>query len=244
MVVIVAAMSRPLPHGDPTHLGPFQVTARLSETPAGITFLGVDGQGRQVSVAVLTRAAAGDAAARDRFRAAIVGADRDATAPVVAAEPDGPTPWVATVHEPNAPGAERFLDPVLLTGASRGRWAGRLRGPQFQPYWMGSGSREPAVAAPPSYGPAGDADRPVERGLVAAILMLAALLAVLLLLLSMLFACQPEPPPPSPTFFPSPTFEQPTPSPVEPTPSPSRTLTGSPTPEPSGVDGDDPGGSA
>jgi hypothetical protein len=247
MVVIVAAMSRPLPHGDPTHLGPFELTARLSETPAGIIYLGHDGQGRQVSVTVLTRGAAGDPAARDRFRAAIVSAERDGTTPVVAAEPDGSTPWVATAYEAGAQDAERFLDSVLLTGTFWGRagraWTGRLRGPQFQPHWMGS--REPAVAAPPSYGPADDIDPPAERGLLAAILMLAALLAVLFLLLSMLFACQPEPPPPTPTIFPSPTFEEPTPPPTTPSPSstPTRTRTGSPTPAPSGSGGPD-GGSA
>jgi hypothetical protein len=235
MVVIVAAMSRPLPYGDPAHLGPFRLTARLGETAAGITYLGVDGEGRQVSVAVLTRGAAGDAAARDRFRAAIRAADPAGAAAVIAAEPDGPAPWVATAYEPDVPGAERFLDSVLFTGAFRGHWPGRRRGPQFQPYWSGSGSREPALATPPSYGPADDIDPPVERGFVAAILMLAALLAVLLLLLSTLFACQPDPPPaPTPTFFPSPTFEEPTPTP--PSRSPSRTPTRSPTPDSSGSD--------
>jgi hypothetical protein len=71
----------------------------LSQTPAGITYLGTDPAGRQVCVAVMTRGAAEDAAARDRFRAAIIGADPGHPVPVLAAEPDGPAPWVATAYD-------------------------------------------------------------------------------------------------------------------------------------------------
>ncbi|MFC6937390.1 hypothetical protein ACFQHO_48705 [Actinomadura yumaensis] len=156
-------MSRPLPPGDPAQLGPFRLSARLSETPAGIVYLGVDGAGRRASVAVLTRGAAGDAAARDRFRAAIAaavprtGREPDVgpgdPAPVVAALLEGPAPWVATSYESERVGAERFLDSVALQGALQGSFLGRFgrggrrHGPQFQPYWLGSG--EPALARPP-----------------------------------------------------------------------------------------------
>ncbi|GLW66377.1 hypothetical protein Arub01_46210 [Actinomadura rubrobrunea] len=229
------------------------MSARLTETSAGIVYLGVDAEGRQASVAVLNRGAAGDAAARDRFRAAIeaawprsgVGAgavggagrsdgeaEGEDAAPVVAAQPDGPTPWVATRYDADRPdrvGAERFLDSVLLRGAFQGRWNGRRRGPQFLPYWLGA--REPAVAS----GPVRFVPVPVrsDRGLIAALLTLAAVLLLLGLLMVVLFACQPrvsappspppEPPSPSvsPPVVPPPLSPRPSPSPSSPSPSPS-----------------------
>ncbi|GAA1523496.1 hypothetical protein GCM10009678_00770 [Actinomadura kijaniata] len=222
-------------------LGPFRLSARLGESSAGIVYLGSDGSGRQVSVAVLNRGAAGDAAARDRFRAAILrewrpgqapvgegpAVEGSGRAPVVAAQPDGPAPWVATAYGGERAGAERFLEPVLLEGTFRGRWAGRRRGPQFQPYWAGSG--EPAV---PGRAPVPVAAPVVrqERGLVAAILTLAAVLLVLALLMLLLFACQPkveQPPPPPPE--PTPSSQTPSQTPSTPRPSPTPT---SPAPSP------------
>ncbi|QXJ19817.1 hypothetical protein AGRA3207_000413 [Actinomadura graeca] len=264
-------MSRPLPPGDPAQLGPFRLSARLSETPAGIVFLGVDGEGRRASVAVLNRGAAGDAAARGRFRAAINaavpgpggppgppgppgrpgpvgGRAAGGAAPVVAAQPDGPAPWVATAYEAERAGAERFLEPVLLEGSFRGRW-GR-RGPGFQPYWLGSG--EPALDRPqerPAAQPGLAGERPPERNMVAAVLSLAAALLVLALLMGVLFACQPEvkEPPPLPPE-PTPTAQVPSPSqgPSSPRPSPSPPPVTpsdpvSPGPTPPGGGGDDGG---
>ncbi|GGV38950.1 hypothetical protein GCM10010182_74170 [Actinomadura cremea] len=256
-----------MPPGDPAHLGPFRLSARLSETPAGIVFLGVDAQGRRASVAVLNRGAAGDAAARDRFRAAINAAAPAPTpgppgagagfapaagagpAPVVAAQPDGPAPWVATVYESDRAGAERFLEPVLLGEGGRGR-RGRRRGPQFQPHWLGSG--EPALAPPvPARAPAPvpSGERAPQRSLVTAVLSLAAMLLVLLLLLFLLNMCSPEPdePPPLPPE-PTPSVEVPPPGPPPPTPSgppttpgPPTTGPGQPTPPPTGGDGGDGG---
>ncbi|KAB2349005.1 hypothetical protein [Actinomadura rudentiformis] len=239
-------MSRPLPPGDPAQLGPYRLSARLSETSAGIVFLGEDPEGRRASVAVLTRGAAGDAAARDRFRAAITAAlpgpgrppqyGPDGPAPVVAAQPDGPAPWVATRYDADQParvGAERFLDSVLLEGAFRGRWGGgRRRGPQFQPYWQGASV--PALQRPPEPPPPVVVER-TERGLVSAILTLAAVLVVLALLMLVLFACQPtakSPPPPPP----EPTLQTPTPSPSPTTETPSPSPTPTPTPSPRNTD--------
>jgi hypothetical protein len=247
-------------------VGPFRLSARLSESAAGIVFLGVDGGGGRVCVAVLNRGAAGDAAARDRFRAAINAAvpaaggvpgrgpvEAPGAAPVVAAQPDGPAPWVATLYEADRAGAERFLEPVVFQGSGRAWWGGRRRGPQFQPYWLGSG--EPALEGPPrpvapvpGGGPVGE--RPPERSLVGVTVGLAAALLVLALLMGLLFACQPvvkEPPPPPPE--PTPSFPQPSRSPGESTPSPSPTQapttpgpSPSPSPSRSGGDGGGDGG--
>ncbi|HEU5160368.1 MAG TPA: hypothetical protein VFU43_25445 [Streptosporangiaceae bacterium] len=239
-------MSRSLPTQDPSRLGPFQLTGRQAETPAGIVYRGVDPHGRQISLAVLNQGAAADAAARDRFRAAILAeplyTDPPAgTAAIVGAEPAGATPWVATLHEPGARGAERFLAAVLLEG--RPRPATRRRGPLFQPHWLGS--RDPALTP---LGPRRDPGR--ERGIVTTIMMVAALLVLVALTLLLLFACQPmEPtPPPSPSPVsptPSQSTQAPSPSPSPRSPTPSRTRSGSPSPSESGsADEAGPGGDA
>lgn len=228
-------MPKPLQSGDPGELGPFALQSRLHESPAGIVYLGTDPAGRPVSVALLTTAAAGDAAARDRFRTAIAAEtppDDGVTrippppgpgepAPVVAALPEGEAPWVATAYEEGRAGAERFLEPVLL----RRGWGFRARrGPQFQPYWA-SGPSGPALRAPQAADPGGgQAALGDSRGLAAAVLSLAALLTLLALLMVLLFSCEPdEPVPPVP-------IDTPTSAPATPEPSPSM---GSPRPRPS-----------
>jgi hypothetical protein len=244
-------MPKPLQLDDPAELGPFRLESRLQESAAGIVYLGVDPQGRTVEVALLTTAAAGDAAARDRFRAAVAAeAPRmgafprtppapapGAPSPVIAALPDGGAPWVATVHGTGHAGAERFLEPVLL---ERGWGMGRRGrgGPSFQQYWL-SGPKGPALQAkepvPAPVGPAGD-----SRGLAAAVASLAALLALLGLLVLLLFSCEPSDPAPRPTEVPT-TIPQPQPPPLEPSPSssrPSPTHKGSLTPKPRPTDGD------
>ena len=229
-------MPKPLQFGDPGELGPFRLESRLHESAAGIVYLGADSQGRPVEVALLTTSAAGDAAARDRFRAAVaaeaprVGAFPPApamapgdSAPVVAAAHDGAAPWVATVHEDGRAGAERFLKPVLL---ERGWGLGRRRrgGPSFQQYWV-SGPKGPALHVPEPEAPASAGD---SKGLAAAAASLAALLLLLALLVVLLFSCEPKDPgPPRPTEVPT-TAPQPPPPPLEPTPTPS-----SPSPSPS-----------
>jgi hypothetical protein len=235
-------------------LGPFRLSARLAETPAGIVFLGEDDQGRQVTVAVLRRGAAGDPAARDRFRAAIleavpaVGRAAPDAAPVVAAQPEGPEPWVAVLYEPGGAGgvrcagAERFLEPVALSGG--GWWPRRRRGPGFAPYWAGGGG--PAVPVAAAVG-APVAARGPERRLASAVLALAVMLGVLALLMLVLFACQPQvgmPPPDPPSDTPSspsrPASPSPSPSTGSVSPSPSPT-SGSPSPGRPGEPGDDEG---
>lgn len=231
-------MSRPLQPADPSRLGPFRLSGRLRESAAGIVYSGEDPYGIRVSVALLTKGAAGDAAARDRFRAAITREmpastgvppvprnwASGATAPLIAAEPNSPAPWVATTHDPDRPGAERFLDPVMFQGG------GQARGPRFEPYWIDA--RDPAARLPGLGGP-----RVRDRGLIAAIVSLAILLMLLALALLLLFSCEPSsrkpPPSPSPTQTrPSPS---PTPSPTPSSPSPSPSKKKSPSPSPSGT---------
>jgi hypothetical protein len=240
---------KPLQVGDPEELGPLRLHSRLHESVAGIVYLGTDPHGRPVTVALLTTAAAGDAAARDRFRAAIAGETPlpdpvprvlpepgpGEPAPVVAALTEGGAPWVATTYEEGRPGAERFLRPVL---PQRG-WTGRARrGPQFQAHWV-SGPAGPAVVTPGAPVSGGAAAIGDSKALATAVLSLAALLALLALLVFLLFSCEPtQPTPPTPTEIPTstPASPEPSPSPTssQPSPSPGRSSTRTPRPTPSG----------
>lgn len=201
----MTAMSTPLP----LVVGPFRVSARLAEPPAGVVFLAEAPSGDLVSVAVLNRGAASDAAAVARFRAAI--AAGSASGAVAAAGAEGDAPWVAVAYEPGGESAGRFLEPVWLAGGVPG-------GPAFVPYW--AGSRDPALPGVAGAGPA------VPRGRWVA--GLAGLAVVLGVLLGALFGCGPSvpaPTPPAPPEAPSSRPSQvPSPSPADPvTPGPSGT---------------------
>ena len=243
-------MATPLQYGDPPRLGPFTIQARLQTMPAGFVYLGQAADGRVVSIAVLTRGAALDAAARDRF----VGAIREAmpggvrgrlarvwgraavAAPEVLACDLGRAPWVAVPYRPGGPGAERFLEPVYVTGTL----IGEAHGPDFVPYWVAD--RAPALPAPP--GPRPPATEP-RRSVVLASVALALLVLILILLAWLLLARDDEPVGPAqplpatlfvPTPPPVPTSEPP--GRPSPTPTPGETGSGSPGPE----EGDDPEG--
>jgi hypothetical protein len=240
-------MPKPLQAGDPQELGPFRLRSRLHESVAGIVYQGADPHGRPVSVALLTKAAAGDAAARDRFRAAIARETPPVDpvprvlpepgpgepAPVLAALTEGGAPWVATLHQEGRPGAERFLQPVL---PQRG-WTGRVRrGPQFQAHWA-AGPTAPAVRVEGPPVPAPVAVLGDSKGLAAAVLSLVALLALLALMLLLLFSCEPtQPTPPFPTETPTATSGSPEPSTTSSrsSPSPGRSSPRTPQPTPSG----------
>lgn len=179
-------MPSPLQAGDPPQLGVYRLMGRLDERHAGIVYLAVDPAGRQVSLALLHRGAATDAAARDRFRAAIVNGEGLAWIPpqVVAAEPDGPTPWVATAYGPDDPGAAVFLEPVAVAGST----PPPAYGPGFQHYW--AGDQRPA-APPPGWGfdtglPAASSAAAARKGprwsLVAGVVTFGVLLVVLVVL--------------------------------------------------------------
>jgi hypothetical protein len=239
-------MSKPLQFGDPGELGRFRLESRLHESAAGIVYLASDPDGRLVEVALLTTAAAGDAAARDRFRAAVAAeaprrtvrsAAPEGVSPVVAAVTEGGAPWVATEHVTGRSGAERFLKPVLM---NRGWGMGTRRrgGPQFQPYWQ-SGPRAPALrAAEAPVTPLPPGAMTDTKGLAAAVLSLAALLVLLAFLVLLLFSCEPSDPVPQPTdlptYGPSTDVPQPAPTTPRPTPRPSGTIT----PRPRPTDGD------
>ncbi|MBG0831407.1 hypothetical protein HS041_27040 [Planomonospora sp. ID67723] len=242
----MADVASPLQYGDPPRLGPFVLQARLRVGPAGLVYLGQGPDGRAVSVAVLTRGAAQDPAARDRFvtgiqeaagrsrvRGWMARATRGRTALADAAPPviamgDGTAPWVATPYEPDRAGAERFLEPVLV----RGTLIGERHGPDFAPHWVGD--RLPALPAPPvSAPPATETRRSVIIAGVALTVLLVLLAVMLWLLLRPIEEGGRFPPSlPGTSFEPTPPPVPATPDPRQPTPSPSPSESGTGTPGP------------
>ncbi|MBB5966187.1 hypothetical protein FHS22_005478 [Planomonospora venezuelensis] len=247
-------MASPLQYGDPPRLGPFVLQARLRVGPAGLVYLGQGPDGRAVSVAVLTRGAAQDPAARDRFVTGIQEAmagrggvrgwmaraarGRTAladTAPPVVAMGGGTAPWVATPYEPDRAGAERFLEPVLV----RGTLIGERHGPDFAPHWVGD--RLPALPALPGGAPpATETRRSVVIAGVALTVLLVLLAVMLWLLLRPVEEIERFPTQlPATSFDPTPPPVPATPDPRQPTPSPSPSESGTGTPGPEeGENGD------
>ncbi|MET9337817.1 hypothetical protein [Nonomuraea sp. NPDC003804] len=232
-------MAVPLQYGDPPRLGGFAVQARLSTAPAGLVYLGQAADGRAVSIALLTRGAALDPSARERFVTAIRAAsgrrgwvararNRGAMAdgpPVVEADL-GQAPWVAVPYVPGRPGAERFLEPVLVGGTL----IGEVHGPDFVPYWLAD--RAPALPAPPRPRAPLTETRArvlVAAGVLALLVVLGAVIALLLFGGDDDSAPLPRPLPPT-EYVPSPPPVPVSPEPQNPRPSPSPGDTGGNTP--------------
>ncbi|GLW98637.1 hypothetical protein Misp02_27240 [Microtetraspora sp. NBRC 16547] len=222
-------------YGDPPRLGPFVLQARLLTAPAGLVYLGQGPNGRAVSVAVLTRGAALDAAARERFVTAIKEAERHRAGrrgrgvpllgmvrgrvdtPQVIGMDGGRAPWVAVPYVPGGAGAERFLEPVMVSGML----LGDRNGPDFVPYWLGD--RDPALPAPAPPGPP-----PVATGRsvgLASALLATLLTMTVLMILLLLFRLdgdqQPSRPLPPTVIVPTPPPTPASPRPGEQSPKPS-----------------------
>lgn len=200
-----------LRESDPRQLGAFRLSGRLAESSEGVVYLARDRAGREVSVAMLSRGAAADPAARERFVAAVErGRGLEAPPPVLAARTGGTAAlWVAVSHVRGEPGAGAFLDTV---NAAEG---GGHRGPRVVPHWEGGGP-QPAVRWPwrggaGQHGPV--AGRSANTGLLLALLAVLVLFLVLLLLVYHLLRQwpQPEEPFPQPGAKSSPSVEEPGP---------------------------------
>ncbi|MEV7970886.1 hypothetical protein AB0O34_33570 [Sphaerisporangium sp. NPDC088356] len=241
----MAVVATPLQYGDPPRLGAYVVQARLQALATGFVYLAQDTGGRAVSIALLTRGAALDVAARERFLTGIrqAGPARGvrgwvarargrgaAAVPQVIAMDDGPAPWVAVPYTPVGVGAEWFLESVLVSGTL----IGETHGPDFVPYWLGD--RAPAIPLPPPPAPPATETR---RAVLVAMSVLAVLLTLTGAIAWLLLGRGDELPPPSRPL--PPTMFVPTPPPL---PSPSDTLKPSPTPTPGDSGSTSPGPSA
>ncbi|MDX6741221.1 hypothetical protein [Actinocorallia sp. A-T 12471] len=236
------------PPPSPPSPGPYRLTGALRQTPAGYVFGAVDGAGRAVQVVLLSKGAAGDAAARDRFAAAV----RGEKAALLSYDVTNPGPWAVGEGD-----LTRLLDTVSLHSSGGG--------PALAHHWVGA--EEPAYpvteeGAPPpgsggpylvfprytrpggarGFGGAAGGGTPLlfgggqgpggNRGPWGTILAAVAVLLLLALIIGAviwLWRSQPEDLPPEPVE----TVTSPTPSPGQtgtPRPTPSPTGTNSPTP--------------
>ncbi|MFI9359961.1 PQQ-binding-like beta-propeller repeat protein [Kitasatospora sp. NPDC053057] len=91
----------PLNSTDPETVGPYRLIARLGAGGMGQVYLARSTGGRTVAVKVVRPELAQDQEFRVRFRREVAAAravDGAYTAPVTDADPDGPTPWLATAY--------------------------------------------------------------------------------------------------------------------------------------------------
>ncbi|MGW4804347.1 protein kinase domain-containing protein [Kitasatospora sp. NPDC004272] len=91
----------PLDRTDPEAVGPYHLLARLGVGGMGRVYLARSAGGRTVAVKVVRADLAGDADFRERFRREVSAAQSVGgtfTAPVVDADRDGESPWLATAY--------------------------------------------------------------------------------------------------------------------------------------------------
>lgn len=230
MTGMPAATVPPAP-GDPGFLGPYRVLGRRAPgLPAagdrwagavevGSVLVGAGADGRRVDLVRLGPGPSSDAAARDRFAAAVRELADRRPGSVPAADLNAPGPWAAV--QPDDAMAGR-----LLAAAAGPAGAETATGPQFAPHWLGTDRypvpHRPVVAGLP-------ADNRTWRWVLIAVLVL----VLWLLLLWWLLARDAGPVPrPLPTLpLPTATLTVPTPtsdgrSGTSPTPSPTTSGTG------------------
>ncbi|HWM38594.1 MAG TPA: serine/threonine-protein kinase [Streptomyces sp.] len=90
---------QPLEPDDPRAIGPFRLLRRLGAGGMGRVYLARTASGRTVAVKAVHQHFSADEQFRERFRREVASARRVGdvwTAPVLDADPDAPTPWVAT----------------------------------------------------------------------------------------------------------------------------------------------------
>ncbi|MFI9202568.1 protein kinase [Streptomyces sp. NPDC053048] len=98
----------------PKHVGPFRTVGVLGQGGMGQVLLGVAPDGRLVAVKRVHADLAEDPGFRSRFRREVDASRRVSgayTAPVVDADPDAPTPWLASLFLPG-PSLSEVLDAV------------------------------------------------------------------------------------------------------------------------------------
>ncbi|RSN02943.1 hypothetical protein DMB42_34405 [Nonomuraea sp. WAC 01424] len=116
-------MTDPLRDGDPAHIGPYRLHARLGGGGMGEVFLGRSPGGRLVAVKVVRPELAGNSDFRRRFASEVDAARKVGgfyTAQVVDADTDAAQPWLATAYIPG-PSLHQAVDehgPLPLESAA------------------------------------------------------------------------------------------------------------------------------
>ncbi|MFD8550772.1 protein kinase [Streptomyces fradiae] len=94
---------RPARPGDPKKVGPYRVIGRLGTGGMGTVHAALDPQGQRVAVKVIHPAQAEDPQFRARFRREVTLSSRvtgPCLIPVLAADPEAASPWLATAYAP------------------------------------------------------------------------------------------------------------------------------------------------
>lgn len=116
----------PLLAGDPTRLGSFRLAGRIGEGGQGIVYLGVNDAGTRAAIKLLHVKFTGDATARSRFARELRASQRVApfcTAPVIEADLDGDTPYIASEYIEGRSLRDLVEDEGPLRGAALDRLA-------------------------------------------------------------------------------------------------------------------------
>ncbi|WP_369198476.1 serine/threonine-protein kinase [Streptomyces djakartensis] len=94
---------QPARPGDPSRIGPYRIVGRLGAGGMGTVHAGVAPDGLRVAVKVIHPEQAQDPEFRARFRREVELSSRVVgphVVPLLAADPDAPTPWLATAYVP------------------------------------------------------------------------------------------------------------------------------------------------
>ncbi|WP_159392452.1 serine/threonine-protein kinase [Streptomyces niveus] len=104
----------------PSMIGLFKVERRIGAGGMGVVYLATSPSGREVAVKVIRKEHADDPEFRARFRREVSAARQVSgafTAPVLDADPDAKSPWMATLYIPAPTLSERIHTGELLTEA-------------------------------------------------------------------------------------------------------------------------------
>ncbi|MFE5853467.1 serine/threonine-protein kinase [Streptomyces sp. NPDC056500] len=94
---------QPARAGDPTRVGPYRVVGRLGSGGMGTVHAGLDSSGLRVAIKLVHASHAEDPEFRARFRREVLLSARvqgPCLIPLLAADPDAETPWLATAYAP------------------------------------------------------------------------------------------------------------------------------------------------
>ncbi|MFF4018884.1 serine/threonine-protein kinase [Streptomyces sp. NPDC001843] len=112
---------QPARPGDPSRIGPYRIVGRLGAGGMGTVHAGVTRDGMRVAVKVIHPEQAQEPEFRARFRREVELSSRVTgphLVPLLAADPDAPTPWLATAYVPGPTLNEHILAHGPLTGGS------------------------------------------------------------------------------------------------------------------------------
>ncbi|MGW7257751.1 serine/threonine-protein kinase [Streptomyces sp. NPDC054834] len=112
---------QPARPGDPSRIGPYRIVGRLGAGGMGTVHAGVASDGMRVAVKVVHPEQAQEPEFRARFRREVELSSRVTgphLVPLLTADPDAPTPWLATAYVPGPTLNEHILAHGPLTGGS------------------------------------------------------------------------------------------------------------------------------